>query len=118
MTEKLNSILAQINRVVIGKEDVTARILRTILADGHILLDDVPGVGKTSLALALSKAIGLSFSRVQFTPDVMPSDIVGFSVYNPEHASFDYHPGAANHANLLLGDEINRTSSKTQSALL
>ena len=89
-----------------------------VLANGHILLDDVPGVGKTSLAVALSKALGLCYQRVQFTPDVLPSDIVGFSIYNREQGTFRYMPGVVTKANLLLADEINRTSSKTQSALL
>lgn len=89
-----------------------------ILADGHILLDDVPGVGKTTLAVALGKALGLDYQRIQFTPDVLPSDIVGFSLYDKSTGSFKYMPGTVNRANLLLADEINRTSSKTQSALL
>ena len=118
MIQQLESILSEIRRVIVGKDDVTRRILRTILADGHILLDDVPGVGKTTLALALSRAVGLEYRRIQFTPDVMPSDVVGFSVYDRESGRLTYHPGAVNGANLLLCDEINRTSSKTQSALL
>lgn len=89
-----------------------------ILSDGHILLDDVPGVGKTTLALALSRTLGLSYHRIRFTPDVLPSDIIGFSVYNKDTGAFEYKSGVVNDANLLLGDEINRTSSKTQSALL
>lgn len=118
MTRQLEMIHTEICKVIAGKEDVIRRILRTVLADGHILLDDVPGVGKTSLAVALSKAVGLSFRRIQFTPDVMPSDIVGFSVYDRASGGLSYRPGVVNTANLLLGDEINRTSSKTQSALL
>lgn len=118
MRQQLDNILTEIRKVVVGKEDVTRRILRTILADGHILLDDLPGVGKTTLAVALSRAVGLSCRRIQFTPDVMPSDIVGFSVYDREQGGFSYRPGVVNDTNLLLGDEINRTSSKTQSALL
>ena len=101
-----------------GKRGVIEHILAALLAEGHILLDDMPGVGKTALAVALSRAVDLRYRRVQFTPDVMPSDIVGFSVYEPQSGQFVYHEGAATHANLLLGDEINRTSSKTQSALL
>jgi MoxR-like ATPase len=89
-----------------------------ILANGHILLDDVPGVGKTSLAVALGKTLGLEYNRIQCTPDVLPSDIVGFSVFNKEKDSFTYMPGIINRTNLLLADEINRTSSRTQAALL
>ncbi|MFR8977475.1 MAG: AAA family ATPase, partial [Christensenellales bacterium] len=89
-----------------------------LLAGGHILLDDMPGVGKTTLAVSLCRAVDLTCRRVQFTPDVLPSDIVGFSMYDASSGQFLYRPGAATHANLLLADEINRTSSKTQSALL
>lgn len=116
--EYTDQILQQLQRVLLGKRDVTEKVLMAILADGHILLDDVPGVGKTTLAVALGKVLGLVYRRVQFTPDVLPSDIVGFSIYDRESASFRYMPGAVNGTNLLLADEINRTSSKTQSALL
>lgn len=118
MHSGLQAISTEIRKAVVGKQDVVEKILMAILARGHILLDDVPGVGKTTLALALSRALGLTCRRIQFTPDVMPSDIVGFSVYNRETGGFEYRPGVLNHTNLLLGDEINRTSSKTQSALL
>lgn len=118
MNQQAESILKEIRKVITGKDDVTERILRTFLAGGHILLDDVPGVGKTSLALALSHAIDLSFHRLQFTPDVMPSDVVGFSVYDREEKRLIYQPGAVCNANLMLVDEINRASSRTQSALL
>lgn len=113
-----DQILQQLQPVLIGKRAVTEKVLMALLANGHILLDDVPGVGKTTLAVALGKILGLSYRRVQFTPDVLPSDIVGFSMYDRESGSFRYMPGAVNNANLLLADEINRTSSKTQSALL
>lgn len=103
--------------VIVGKREVLKKALMAILSRGHILLDDVPGVGKTTLALACSRTLGLDYQRIQFTPDVIPSDIVGFSVYNRDQGSFDYKPGAVM-TNLLLADEINRTSSKTQSALL
>ena len=103
---------------MIGKQAVIEKVLMALLADGHILLDDIPGVGKTTLALALSRALGLQYNRIQFTPDVLPSDIVGFSVYNKETGGFEYKSGVVTNTNLLLGDEINRTSSKTQSALL
>ncbi|MBQ6150189.1 MAG: MoxR family ATPase [Mogibacterium sp.] len=90
----------------------------SILAGGHVLLDDVPGVGKTSLAVALGKTLGLEYNRIQCTPDVLPSDIVGFSVFNKEKDAFTYMPGVINNTNLLLADERNRTSSRTQAALL
>lgn len=118
MANQLDEILNQIGKVITGKDEVTRKILRTVLADGHILLDDVPGVGKTTLAVALSRAVGLTYRRIQFTPDVTPSDVVGFSVYDRDSGLFQYRPGAVNGVNLLLADEINRTSSKTQSALL
>ena len=116
--QQLDAIMQEMRKVIAGKDDVIQKILAAILADGHILLDDVPGVGKTTLAVALGRVLGLTFRRIQFTPDVMPSDIVGFTLYDRASGSFVYRPGIVNHANLLLGDEINRTSSKTQSALL
>ena len=116
--QQLDAIMQEMRKVIAGKDDVIRKILAAILADGHILLDDVPGVGKTTLAVALGRVLGLTFRRIQFTPDVMPSDIVGFTLYDRTSGSFVYRPGIVNHANLLLGDEINRTSSKTQSALL
>lgn len=118
MNLQLEPILSEIEKAVVGKRGVIEKILMALLAEGHILLDDVPGVGKTTLAVALSRALGLDFSRIQFTPDVLPSDIIGFSVYDRQSGEFVYRPGAVTNANLLLGDEINRTSSKTQSALL
>lgn len=116
--QTLDNIRGEIRRVIAGKDEVIDKILLAILAEGHILLDDVPGVGKTTLAVALSKAVGFEYHRIQFTPDVLPSDIVGFSVYDHATGALAYRPGVINGANLLLGDEINRTSSKTQSALL
>lgn len=112
------AIQEEVGKVIIGKDDVIGKVLMSILAGGHVLLDDVPGVGKTSLAVALSKSLGLAYNRVQCTPDVLPSDIVGFSVFNKEKDSFTYMPGVINNTNLLLADEINRTSSRTQAALL
>lgn len=112
------TIETEISKVIIGKEDVIHKVLMAILANGHILLDDVPGVGKTSLAVALGKTLGLEYNRIQCTPDVLPSDIVGFSVFNKEKDSFTYMQGIINNTNLLLADEINRTSSRTQAALL
>lgn len=117
MNKKINEILEEIKKVIIGKDDKIARVLMALLAEGHILIEDVPGVGKTTLALAFSKALGLAYNRTQFTPDVVPSDIVGFSMYNKETGAFEYREGAVS-CNLFLADEINRTSSKTQSALL
>lgn len=118
MQNKVQDILEQMGRVIIGKRDVVEKVLMAILAEGNILLDDVPGVGKTTLAVALGKTLGMAYHRIQFTPDVLPSDIVGFSMYDRESGSFRYLPGVVNGTNLLLADEINRTSSKTQSALL
>ena len=118
MEKKLQAIISEVQKAVIGKQTVIEKVLMALLADGHILLDDIPGVGKTTLALALSRALGLQYNRIQFTPDVLPSDIVGFSVYNKETGGFTYKRGVVTNTNLLLGDEINRTSSKTQSALL
>ena len=118
MREQLENVIAEVEKVIAGKRKVIEKILTALLAEGHILLDDVPGVGKTTLVVALSRAVGLSFRRVQFTPDVLPSDLMGFSVYNRESGTFVYQPGALIGINLLLGDEINRASSKTQSALL
>lgn len=118
MRQEIKAVSQEIQKAIIGKEETIRFVLMAILADGHILLDDVPGVGKTTLALALSRTLGLAYRRVQFTPDVLPSDIVGFSVYDRETGQFRYMPGVVTQTNLLLGDEINRTSSKTQSALL
>ena len=118
MNQNLEQIIAEVEKAISGKRGVIEKILMAILSDGHILLDDVPGVGKTTLALALSRTLGLSYHRIRFTPDVLPSDIIGFSVYNKDTGAFEYKSGVVNDANLLLGDEINRTSSKTQSALL
>ena len=118
MQTKIKSILSEVKKVILGKEEVIEKVLMAVLADGHVLLDDVPGVGKTTLAVALSKALGIRYQRIQFTPDVLPSDVVGFSIYDKATGNFKYMPGSVTRANLLLADEINRTSSKTQSALL
>ena len=118
MRQELQNVTNEIQKAIVGKQEVVEKILTTLLAGGHILLDDVPGVGKTTLAVALSHSLGLKYNRIQFTPDVLPSDIVGFSVYNKDLGGFEYRPGIVLDTNLLLGDEINRTSSKTQSALL
>ena len=113
----IQSILTQVQKAVLGKDPVLARVLLAVLARGHVLLEDIPGVGKTTLALAFSRALGLRYQRVQFTPDVMPSDLTGFSVYNRETGAFEYRPGALM-CNLFLADELNRATSRTQSALL
>ena len=118
MRAQLENVLREVEKAIVGKRPVIEKILMALLAEGHVLLDDVPGVGKTTLAVALSRAIGLAFRRVQFTPDVLPSDLTGFTMADRESGDFVYRPGALNGANLILGDEINRASSRTQSALL
>ena len=118
MNQKLDAICREVQKALTGKQAVVEKVLMAMLCGGHILLDDVPGVGKTTLAVAFSKALGLRYRRIQFTPDVLPSDIVGFSMYDKQQNAFRYVPGIVSDTNLLLGDEINRTSSKTQSALL
>ena len=110
-------ILTQVKKAVVGKDEVLAKVLLAILARGHILLEDIPGVGKTTMALAFSKALSLQYNRMQFTPDVMPSDITGFSMLNKETGKMEYQPGAVL-CNLFLADELNRATSRTQSALL
>ncbi len=118
MHNQVTNILSQVEKAIVGKRAVIEKVLMAIVSDGHILLDDVPGVGKTTLALALSRALGLTYRRIQFTPDLLASDIVGYSIYQKQTGQLQYMPGAIIGANLLLADEINRTSSKTQSALL
>ena len=111
------SILTELKKAVVGKDNVLIMALLAILARGHILLEDIPGVGKTTMALAFSKALGLEYHRIQFTPDVLPSDIVGFSLYDKASGQMIYKPGAIL-CNLFLADELNRATSRTQSALL
>ena len=115
--QKALEIIEEVKKAVVGKNAVIGKMLMVILAQGHILLEDIPGVGKTTLALAFSKAMALDYRRMQFTRDVMPTDVTGFSVYNKSTGQLEYKPGAAL-CNLFLADEINRTSSKTQAALL
>ena len=115
--ETIKAILTEVKKAVVGKDEVLLKVLLAILADGHILLEDIPGVGKTTMATAFSKALGLSCSRVQFTPDVLPSDITGYSVYHAATGEMTYQPGAVL-CNLFLADELNRANSRTQSALL
>lgn len=116
--EKIDILQKEVSTVIKGKDEVIRKVIMAILASGYVLLEDVPGLGKTTLAKAFSKALGFANKRIQFTPDTMPSDIVGMSIYNEQTNAFEYVEGAAVNCNLLLGDEINRTSSKTQSALL
>lgn len=117
LVESAKAAVNEVNQVILGKEKEVTKVMLAFLANGHVLLEDIPGVGKTKMALAFSKAMGLDYKRVQFTPDVMPSDLTGFSIYRREEEQFVYQPGSV-FCNLLLADEINRTSPKTQSALL
>lgn len=117
MSESIRRIESEVKKVIKGKDRIIEKILMAILARGNVLLEDVPGVGKTTMAMAFAKSMGLDTKRVQFTPDTMPSDIIGFSVYDKETGKLSYKEGAIM-TNLLLADEINRTSSKTQAALL
>ena len=110
-------ILEEVKKAVCGKDRVLVWVLTVLLARGHVLLEDIPGVGKTTMALAFSRALGLDYGRVQFTPDVLPSDITGYSVYQKESGKLVYQPGAVL-CNLFLADELNRATSRTQSALL
>lgn len=113
----IKDIKKEISKAIVGKDDIIDKVLAAIFAGGHVLLEDVPGVGKTTLALAFSKTLSLDYKRIQFTPDVLPSDVVGFSMFNKKINDFEFREGAAM-CNILLADEINRTSPKTQAALL
>ena len=117
MNQKLKVILQEIEKVVVGKNENVEKIMMAVLAGGHVLMEDVPGTGKTTTAMTFAKVLGMDTRRVQFTSDTMPSDILGYSVYEKTTGDFVFKPGAVM-TNLLLADEINRTSSKTQSALL
>lgn len=117
MRQHTEEIIEEVKKVIIGKDEVAKKTFMAILAGGHVLLEDIPGVGKTTLALAFSKVLGLDFNRIQFTPDVMASDVVGFTMYDKNKEDFVFKQGAVM-CNLLLADEINRTTSRTQSALL
>ena len=113
----IGKVMDEVKKAVVGKDAVLLRAVLAILAGGHILLEDVPGVGKTTMALAFSKALGLRYNRMQFTPDVLPSDVTGFSLYNKAVGKMEYQPGAVL-CNLFLADELNRATSRTQAALL
>jgi MoxR-like ATPase len=114
---KLTGVISNVSKVIIGKKEVTEKILVALLSGGHVLIEDVPGVGKTTLVHAIAKSIGCSFKRIQFTPDLVPSDITGLTVYNMKNGEFEYKQGPIV-SNLVLADEINRSSPKTQSSLL
>ena len=115
--EILSSLRTQLDRVILGKPDVIENVIIALLSGGHILVEDVPGVGKTTLAKSLAKSVSADFKRVQFTPDLLPTDILGSSVYNPRDGSFSFKQGPI-FTNILLADEINRASPRTQSSLL
>ena len=117
VVNQAQKIITQVRRVVVGKDKVLLWVLAAMLAKGHILLEDIPGVGKTTMALAFSRTLGLSYNRVQFTPDVLPSDVTGYSILNQATGTMSYQPGAVL-CNLFLADELNRATSRTQSALL
>ena len=117
MSDVKNRIIEEVKKVICGKDDVIRLVMTAMLSGGHILIEDVPGVGKTSMVLAFSKTMGLDYGRVQFTPDVLPSDITGFSVFDKDTKEMHYQKGAIFH-NLFLADELNRASSRTQSAFL
>ena len=115
--DALEAIVDNVETVIVGKREPVELVVMALMARGHVLLEDLPGTGKTSLVSALAKSIDCGFSRIQFTPDVMPSDVTGFSIYNQKTRDFEFRPGGVM-SNLVLADEINRASAKTQSALL
>lgn len=117
INEKINKLKENISKSIVGKDDVIIKIIAALLCEGHVLIEDVPGVGKTQLISSLSRSLDGKFNRVQMTPDIMPSDIIGFSMINSKTGEFEYRPGAAI-CNFLLADEINRASPKAQSSLL
>lgn len=116
-SQRIDEVLNNIEKVIVGKRDIAELSMTALLAGGHVLLEDVPGVGKTLLVRALATSIGAKFKRIQFTPDLLPSDVSGVSIYNPQTMQFEFRPGPLI-GNIILADEINRTSPKTQAALL
>lgn len=117
MQEHIQAVIENIEKVMIGKREVAELSIVALLAGGHVLLEDVPGVGKTMMVRSLAKSVGAEFKRIQFTPDLLPSDVVGVSIYNPKTLQFEFRPGPIV-GNIILADEINRTSPKTQASLL
>ncbi|MFF5996645.1 MoxR family ATPase [Lysinibacillus sp. KU-BSD001] len=117
MQQQIQAVIHNIEKVMIGKRDIAELSIVALLAGGHVLLEDVPGVGKTMMVRSLAKSVGADFKRIQFTPDLLPSDVVGVSIYNPKTLQFEFRPGPIV-GNIILADEINRTSPKTQAALL
>lgn len=115
--EKLLSVIDNIETVIVGKRSVVELVVLALVAEGHVLIEDIPGVGKTSLVSALAKSMNCGYKRIQFTPDIMPSDVSGFSIYNQKTGEFEFREGSAM-SNIILADEINRASAKTQSAML
>ncbi|MCD7903427.1 MAG: MoxR family ATPase [Oscillospiraceae bacterium] len=115
--EKLGAVVKNVEQVIIGKRNAIELVLTALVAGGHVLIEDVPGVGKTSLVSAVARSVDCAFQRIQFTPDLMPSDVTGFSIYNQKSGEFEFRPGSVM-SNLVLADEINRASAKTQAALL
>ena len=116
-SERLHAIVDAVGTVIIGKEPMVRLVVLSLISGGHVLIEDIPGVGKTGLVSALSRAVSCRFKRIQFTPDIMPSDITGFSIYNQKTGEFEFRPGAAM-SNFVLADEINRASAKAQASLL
>ena len=117
MRQQIQAVIENIEKVMIGKREIAELSIVALLAGGHVLLEDVPGVGKTMMVRSLSKSVGANFKRIQFTPDLLPSDVIGVSIYNPKTLQFEFRPGPIV-GNIILADEINRTSPKTQAALL
>lgn len=113
----LQRIVENISKIIVGKEEIAKLLVISMAASGHVLIEDVPGIGKTTMAYAMAKSLGLTFNRIQFTPDILPSDITGFTVYNQVTNEFEYRPGIVM-GNIILADEINRTSPKTQASML